>query len=138
MTGVRTGTRPSRTSSSRCPPHFWGIVTRSASLKVIAWGKLTFDERVVVFLWEASAVWGVRGRRVRGLGACQGARPSPGANLKSIFYRCYIREVAFEWELTENPVSLPLGCLQGGLGGNVTKFAAHKALKLIAVRQVGF
>ena len=27
-------------------------------------------------------------------------RGNPGANLKSKSYRCYLREVAFEWELT--------------------------------------
>ena len=40
---------------------------------------------------------------------------NPGANLKSISYRCYLREVAFEWELTKEIIYLPLGCLQGGL-----------------------
>ena len=38
---------------------------------------------------------------------------NPGENLKSISQRCYLREVAFEWELTEETISLPLGCLQG-------------------------
>jgi len=37
---------------------------------------------------------------------------NPGENLKSISHRCYLREVAFEWELT---LYLPLGCLQGGV-----------------------
>ena len=37
-----------------------------------------------------------------------------GANLKSISHRCYLREVAFEWELTKETIKLPLGCLQGG------------------------
>ena len=41
---------------------------------------------------------------------------NPGANLKSISNRCNLREVAFEWELTNNTISLPLGCLQGGCG----------------------
>ena len=26
---------------------------------------------------------------------------NPGANLKSIYHRCYLREEAFEWQLTE-------------------------------------
>ena len=39
---------------------------------------------------------------------------NPGANLKSISHRCYIREVAFEWELTKETIYLPLDCLQGG------------------------
>ena len=38
----------------------------------------------------------------------------PGANLKSISHRCYLREVAFEWELTKETIYLTLGCLQGG------------------------
>ena len=37
------------------------------------------------------------------------------ANLKSIFHRCYFREVAFERELNEETIYLPLGCLQGGV-----------------------
>ena len=37
-----------------------------------------------------------------------------GANLKLITHRCYLREVAFEWELTEETLYLPLGFLQGG------------------------
>jgi len=36
------------------------------------------------------------------------------ANLKSIFRRCFLREAASEWELTEETVHLPLSCLQGG------------------------
>ena len=39
---------------------------------------------------------------------------NPGANLESIFHRCYLREVAFECELTKETIYLPLGCLQGG------------------------
>ena len=39
---------------------------------------------------------------------------NPGANLQSIPHRCYLREVAFEWELTKESIYLPLGCLQGG------------------------
>ena len=36
------------------------------------------------------------------------------ANLKSIFYRCHLFEVALVWELTNETIYLPLGCLQGG------------------------
>ena len=36
------------------------------------------------------------------------------ANLKSIAHRCHLFEVAFVWELTEETIQLPLGCLQGG------------------------
>ena len=31
-----------------------------------------------------------------------------------ISHRCYLREVACEWELTKETIYLPLGCLQGG------------------------
>jgi len=37
-----------------------------------------------------------------------------GANLKSISHRCYRREVAFGWELTEETIYLSLDWLQGG------------------------
>jgi len=37
------------------------------------------------------------------------------ANLKSISHRCYLFEVAFVWELTEETIHLPMGCFQGGL-----------------------
>ena len=36
------------------------------------------------------------------------------ANLKSISHRCHLFEVAFAWELTNETIHLPLGCLQGG------------------------
>ena len=39
---------------------------------------------------------------------------NPRANIKSISQRCYLREVAFEWELTKETIYLPLGCLHGG------------------------
>ena len=38
----------------------------------------------------------------------------PEANLKSIYHRCHPILVAFVWELTEETIDLPLGCLQGG------------------------
>ena len=34
--------------------------------------------------------------------------------MKSISHRCYIWEVAPEWELAKEAIYLPLGCLQGG------------------------
>ena len=53
-----------------------------------------------------------------------GGRPEPTwhshpgvelrANLKSISHRCHLFEVAFIWELTQETIDLPLGCLQGG------------------------
>ena len=38
----------------------------------------------------------------------------PGANPKSISHRCYLFGVAFVWQLTQETIVLPLGCLQGG------------------------
>jgi hypothetical protein len=38
-------------------------------------------------------------------------------NLKSISHRSHLFEVAFVWELTEETMHLPLGCLQGGDSG---------------------
>ena len=40
---------------------------------------------------------------------------NPGANLKPISHRCHPILVAFVWELTEETIDLPLGCLQGGV-----------------------
>ena len=37
------------------------------------------------------------------------------ANLNSTSNRCHLREVAFEWQLTEGAIYLPMGCHQGGL-----------------------
>jgi len=39
---------------------------------------------------------------------------NPEANLKSISHRCHPILVACVWELTEETIHLPLGCLQGG------------------------
>ena len=47
------------------------------------------------------------------------------ANLKSISHRCHLFEVAFAWELTEETIHLPVGCLQGG-----APRAAHASLPL--------
>ena len=38
----------------------------------------------------------------------------PGANLKSISHRCHPILVAFVWELANETIHLPRGCLQGG------------------------
>ena len=38
----------------------------------------------------------------------------PRGKLYVNLHRCYLREVAFEWELTKETIYLPLGCLQGG------------------------
>ena len=40
---------------------------------------------------------------------------NPGANLKSISHICHPSLVAFVWELTEETINVPLGCLQGGV-----------------------
>ena len=37
------------------------------------------------------------------------------ANPQSISHRCHLRDVAFEWELTQGTIHLPLGCPQVGL-----------------------
>ena len=39
---------------------------------------------------------------------------NPGANFHSIFIRCYLREEAFEWELTKESICLPQSGLLGG------------------------
>ena len=38
----------------------------------------------------------------------------PRADPKSFSHKCYLRQVAFEWKLTQETIHLPLGCLQGG------------------------
>ena len=60
-----------------------------------------------------------RGRR--GSDALHHAGGNPGANVKSISRRCYLREEACEWELTSETIYLPLGCLQGDFTGQWTK-----------------
>ena len=44
------------------------------------------------------------------------------ANRKSISHRCHLFEVAFVWELTEETIHLPLGCLQRPLGRGFSGF----------------
>ena len=39
---------------------------------------------------------------------------NPGANPKSMSHICYLRGVAFEWELTKETIFLPMSCLQSG------------------------
>ena len=59
-----------------------------------------------------------RGTPVRGahpvLSGVHHPEGNPRENPKSISHGCYLREVAFEWELTKETIYLPLGCLQGG------------------------
>ena len=50
---------------------------------------------------------------------------NPGANLKPISHRCYLREVAFDWELTRETTYLPLGCLQNGLRRATSPFGVR-------------
>ena len=58
---------------------------------------------------------------------------NPGANLKSISHRCFLLEVAFEWELTKETIYLPLGCLQGGARPNFIR-KAFQFKKLLAMK----
>ena len=51
---------------------------------------------------------------------------SLGSNLKSISHRCYLFEVAFVWDMTEETIVLPLGC-QGG-------FLFHRVSELWLIR----
>ena len=58
-----------------------------------------------------------RGTRLSTAAALDHPGGNPGAKLKSISHRCYLREEAFELEeLTKETIYLPLGCLQGGAG----------------------
>ena len=58
------------------------------------------------------------GRRVARSVRRRPNRPHPGgnpaANLESIFHRSYLREVASEWQLTEETIYVRLAYLQGG------------------------
>ena len=49
----------------------------------------------------------------------------PGEILKSIALRCYFLAVAFVWELTEETMNWPLGCLQGGSRILTAEIIAH-------------
>ena len=40
---------------------------------------------------------------------------NPGANRKSISHICHPILVAFVWELTQDTIYVPLGCLQGSV-----------------------
>ena len=46
-----------------------------------------------------------------------GPPPWLRVNLKSISHRCHLILVSFVWELTQETINLPLGCLQGGEQG---------------------
>ena len=50
-----------------------------------------------------------------------------GTNLKSILHRCHTILVTFVWELTEETINLPPGCLQGGKprAGEVEEAEGH-------------
>ena len=74
-----------------------------------------------VSTWRAEAkLGGARGQdttpEMRKTGPTTQTHPggNPGANLKSISHKCHPIMVAFVWELTEETIDLPLGCLQGG------------------------
>ena len=41
------------------------------------------------------------------------------ANLKSISHGFHLFEVPFVWELTQETIDLPLGCLQGGMAPDI-------------------
>ena len=51
---------------------------------------------------------------------------NPGADLQSISQEFYLREEAFEWELTKETICLPLGCLQDGVHQISREQAPHK------------
>jgi len=51
------------------------------------------------------------------------------ANVKSISHKCNLEEVAIVWELTQETIRLPLGCLQGGKDLGVSESGAmHRGL----------
>ena len=52
---------------------------------------------------------------------------NPGANLKSISHRCHPILVAFAWELPEETINLPLGCLGKKLLGGCQTASARCA-----------
>ena len=64
--------------------------------------------------WLRAAAAAVEARLLAGSDTVTHPGGNPGANLKSISHRCYLLKVAFVWELTEETIVLPLGCLQGG------------------------
>ena len=57
---------------------------------------------------------GARGGREKKPQPLNHPRVESKANLKSISHRCHLFEVAFAWELTEEIIHLPPGCLQDG------------------------
>ena len=48
-----------------------------------------------------------------------------GANLESISHKCYLREIALEWELTNETIYFTLGCLQGGIHHEYNSSPGH-------------
>jgi len=54
---------------------------------------------------------------------------NPGANLKSISHRCHPILVAIVWELNQETIDLPLGCLQGGTGPECVDWPLENHLK---------
>ena len=73
---------------------------------------------------QASEAWPFLRVPPRFVKACATFSPiHPGVelreNLKSIFHKCHLWEVAVVWELSKVTIHLPLGCLQDGrdLGG---------------------
>ena len=63
---------------------------------------------------------------------------NPGVHLKSISHRCYLREEAFEWELTKETIYLPLGCFQGGSALHLFDRHSHaQSAKLLEDRGPG-
>ena len=92
----------------RCPrthPGTYSDVTLEMHTHVLAYTYFKKD--------EMNKSWYSSGREPRDK---VGVRPvgNTGANLKTISHRCCLREVAFEWEFTEETIYLRLGCLQGG------------------------
>ena len=62
---------------------------------------------------------------------------NPGANLSSISHRCYLFDIAFVWELTEDTIVLPLGCLLGGRGGEEEKKKDDEEAKVASPDRLG-
>ena len=61
-------------------------------------------------------------------GLCRQPGGDPGANLKTISHMCHLILVAFVWELAEETIDLPLGCLQGGEG---SRFEIRVSLRML-------
>jgi len=57
------------------------------------------------------------------------------ANLKSIFHRYHLFELAFVWKLSQEIIHLPLGCLQGGFPNKIA--IARRSADLVGASAVG-